>query len=597
MTTSTDAATVPSAPAQTEPASATIGPFLGRMHIAYFSMEIALDPRVHTYSGGLGMLAGDTARASADLDLPMVFVTLASRQGYLRQEIDRDGNQVERPDPWPLEELVVPLRAKVAVILEDREVWIRPWLYRLEGAHRHRIPVVLLDTRLPENDPRDRDLTDRLYGGDETYRFKQEVVLGIGGLRILQALGFSIQVHHLNEGHAAFLALDLLRRYPLPSDQAGSGMLGYDVARVRGQCIFTTHTPVEAGHDRFPYELYERLLHGYFPTDQLRLLAGARHINMTGLALNLSGFVNGVAERHAKVAAKMFPGYHIRAITNGVHVSTWMHPAFAGLFARHTPAWAYEPELMARFDQLLPDDAVWKAHQQARADLFGMVAARTGVQLDPAQPVIGFARRITSYKRPGLLFADIDRLRTIHADRPFQLVFAGKTHPADAAGHDLVHRIHEVIAELSPAVHAVFLPNYDFALAKVLVAGVDIWLNTPEPPLEASGTSGMKAGLNGALNLSVLDGWWLEGCIDGVTGWGIPGDPPGAAERLYDRLQHEVLPLYYDDRTRWVWMMKQSISKIGCYFNTHRMMRRYATEAYLVRPVSAHHHGATAPVT
>lgn len=565
---------------------ATIGPYLGQMHIAYFSMEIALDPRVHTYSGGLGMLAGDTARACADLDLPIVFVTLASREGYLRQEIDAAGLQVERPDPWPLEELVTPLRAKVAVILDHREVWVRPWLYLLEGAHGHRVPVLLLDTNLEENDERDRGLTDRLYGGDETYRFKQEVVLGIGGLRVLQALGFSIRVYHLNEGHAAFLALDLLRRYPLPADQSCPGMLRYDVSRVRASCIFTTHTPVEAGHDRFPYALYERLLHSYFPVDQLRLLAGADHLNMTGLALNLSGYVNGVAERHAQVAARMFPGYHIRAITNGVHVATWVHPVFAELFAEHAPAWAYEPELMARFDQQLSDECVWDAHQQARAGLFRLIAQRTGIELDPALPVLGFARRITAYKRPSLLFADLDRLRSIHSKHPFQLVIAGKAHPADAPGRDLVHRINQVIADLSPQIRAVFLPNYDFALARPLVAGLDVWLNTPEAPLEASGTSGMKAALNGVLNLSVLDGWWLEACIDGVTGWGIPGNPTSTASQLYDKLEQSVLPLYYNDRARWIWMMKQSISKIGYYFNTHRMMRRYATEAYLVRRMS-----------
>ncbi|MFZ5658164.1 MAG: alpha-glucan family phosphorylase [Pseudomonadota bacterium] len=556
------------------------------MYIAYFSMEIALDPRMHTYSGGLGMLAGDTARAAADLDLPMVFVTLASRQGYLRQEIDQNGNQVERPDPWPLEQLVTPLRAKVAVILEDREVWVRPWLYQPEGAHGHRIPVLLLDTDLPENDAADRGLTDHLYGGDQTYRFKQEVVLGIGGLRILQALGFSIRVYHLNEGHAAFLAIDLLRRYPFPPDQACPDMLNYDVGRVRDQCVFTTHTPVDAGHDRFPYSLYTRLLSGYFPVDQLQFVAGKDHLNMTALALNLSGYVNGVAQRHAQVAAEMFPGYHIRAITNGVHVSTWVHPLFAELFAEHAPAWAYEPELMARFDQQLPDRRVWDAHQQARAGLFRLIADRTGVQLDPEMPAIGFARRITAYKRPSLLFADLERLRQIHGRHPFQLVFAGKAHPADAPGRELVNRIHRLIAELAPEIRVVFLPNYDFALARPLVAGLDVWLNTPEAPLEASGTSGMKAGINGVLNLSVLDGWWLEGCIEGVTGWGITGNPTGTAEQLYDKLEHDVLPLYYGDRARWIWMMKQSISKIGYYFNAHRMMRRYATEAFLVRRMS-----------
>lgn len=562
---------------------ATIGPYLGQMQIAYFSMEIALDPKMHTYSGGLGILAGDTARACLDLDLPVVFVTLASRLGYLAQEIDAAGNQVERADPWPFEELATPLRAKVAVVLEGREVWVRPWLFPLEGEHGQRVPVLLLDSHLVENDERDRGLTDRLYGGDETYRFKQEVLLGIGGLRVLQALGFSIRVYHLNEGHAALLALDLLRRYPLAPDPGRPDLLAYDAARVRSQCVFTTHTPVEAGHDRYPYALFEGLLGDYFPVEQLRLIAGANHLNMTELALNLSGYVNGVAKRHAEVAAQMFPYYHIRAVTNGVHVATWAHPAFAALFTECEPAWSYEPELMARFDQLLPDDRVWDAHQQAREDLFAVIAERTGIRLDPALPVLGFARRITAYKRPSLLFADLDRLRRIHERHPFQLVLAGKAHPADVHGRDLVHRIHAVMSELAADIRIVFLPNYDYALARPLVAGVDIWLNTPEPPLEASGTSGMKAAINGVLNLSVLDGWWLEGCIEGVTGWGIAGHPGGTAERLYDRLEQVVLPLYRNDRSHWIWMMKQSISKIGYYFNTHRMMRRYVSEAYLVR--------------
>lgn len=561
---------------------ATIGPFLGQVRIAYFSMEIALDPAMHTYSGGLGMLAGDTARACADLDLPIVFVTLVSRAGYLRQRIEQR-EQVGLPDPWVPEARLTPLRAKVAVVIESREVWVRPWLHLLEGAHGHRVPVLLLDTELAENDARDRDITARLYGGDEAYRLRQEIVLGVGGLRILQALGFSIRTYHLNEGHAALLALDLLRRHPRPADQACPGTLAYDVARVRDCCVFTTHTPVEAGHDRFPYGLWESLMEGYFPTEQLRLVAGAQHLNMTQLALNLSGFINGVAERHAQTATRMFPGYHIRAITNGIHVGTWAHPGVAALFSRHAPAWAYEPELIARFDQLLPDADVWEAHAVARRELVAMVQARCGLALEEALPTIGFARRITAYKRPSLLFADLDRLRRIHAERPFQLVLAGKAHPADAPGRDLVRRIHEVIETLGDAVKVAFLPNYDFAMARTLVAGVDVWLNTPEAPLEASGTSGMKAGLNGVLNLSVLDGWWLEACIEDVTGWGIPGDTAGTADQLYDRLQRVVLPRFHDDRARWIWMMKQSIAKIGAYFNTHRMMRRYATEAYIAR--------------
>jgi glycogen phosphorylase len=561
----------------------TIGPYVSQVRIAYFSMEIALRDELHTYSGGLGVLAGDTARACADMDLPTIFVTLISRQGYLHQEIDESGRQVEHPDPWPCERWLTPLRAKVAVVIEEREVWVRPWLYVLEGTNRNRVPVLLLDTDLDENDPRDRGITDHLYGGDQAYRFRQEVVLGIGGVRALQALGFTISVYHMNEGHAAFLALDLLRRYPRPVDQVAPGELAWDVGRVRAQCVFTTHTPVEAGHDRFGYAMYDHLLAGYFPSDSLRRIAGEHELNMTRLALNLSGYVNGVATRHAETTARMFPGYRIRAVTNGVHTPTWAHPAFAELFSEHEPSWAYEPETFLRFDELLPDADVWRAHEIAKRELVEQVRDRTGVELDARLPILGFARRITAYKRPGLLFEDIERMLEIHAEHPFQIVMAGKSHPADGPGRRLIQHIHETMRAIAPNLRAVFLPNYGMRQARGIVAGVDVWLNTPEPPLEASGTSGMKAAINGVLNLSTLDGWWLKGCIEGVTGWSIPGAPVPTADDLYDRLERDVLPLYFDDRGRWIFMMKQSIAKIGAYFNTHRMMRRYATEAYLAR--------------
>ena len=564
---------------------ATIGPFLSRTRIAYFSMEIALQPEMHTYSGGLGVLAGDTARSCADLGIPAVFVTLISRLGYLRQEISPAGEQTEQIDPWEPSRFATPLRAKVAVLLEDREVWVRPWLYVLKSPLGQTVPVLLLDTDLDENAEGERRLTDQLYGRDQIYRLKQEAVLGIGGLRCLQALGFNIRTYHLNEGHAAFLALDLLRRYPRPEDQVAPGELKYEVGRVRDMCIFTTHTPVEAGHDRFPYDMVERVLRGYVGTDQLKLIAGTESLNMTRLALLLSGFVNGVANRHADTTTKMFPGYKIRAITNGVHLPTWTHPAFTELFNANFQAWAYEPEVMVHADQL-SDEQVWKAHSRAKADLIAYVETRLGTRLDPELPIIGFARRMTAYKRPNLLFSDLARLKAIAAKYPFQLVLAGKSHPSDGAGKELIKFINQQIAALAPAVKAVFIPNYDMAVAKVLTPGVDVWLNTPEPPLEASGTSGMKAAANGVLNFSVLDGWWLEACVEGTTGWAIGRDgTSGAANAgagdLYDKLEHQVLPLYSTDRARWIFMMKESISKIASYFNTHRMMRRYATEAYL----------------
>jgi starch phosphorylase len=572
------------------PAVQTIGPFLGRTRIAYFSMEMALRPEMHTYSGGLGVLAGDTAKSCADLGLPVVFVTLVCSQGYLRQEIDARGRQIEHADPWNPSEFATPLRAKVAVLIEGREVWVRPWLHVLSSPMGSRIPVLLLDTNVDENAISDRQITARLYGSGADYRLKQEAVLGIGGLRILQALGFEIRKYHLNEGHAALLALDLLRRYPLHPDQVANERMKFQLTPVRDACIFTTHTPVEAGHDRFDYGLFEQVLQGYVDTKQVQLIAGDDALNMTRLALNLSGFVNGVAARHAQTTTRMFPGYDIRAITNGVHLPTWAHPAMRDLFNQHFPSWAFEPEMMVRADQLSADQ-VWTAHSRAKSDLITEVARRTGVGLDHDRPLIGFARRMTAYKRPDLLFTDLDRLRQINARQPFQIVLAGKSHPSDEPGKALIQRIHEQIESVAPELKIVFVPNYETRLAGFLIAGVDIWLNTPTPPMEASGTSGMKAALNGVLNLSVLDGWWLEACIEGVTGWAIGQDgeaghhegaaPVASAVDLYQKLEQVVLPLYHHDREKWIWMMRQAIAKVACYFNTQRMMRRYAAEAYI----------------
>ncbi|BBD80690.1 alpha-glucan family phosphorylase [Aerosticca soli] len=560
----------------------TLDAFLARTRVAYFSMEIALRAEMHTYSGGLGVLAGDTARSCADLRLPVVFVTLASHEGYLRQEIAADGSQIDHPDPWRVADWATPLDAMVGVAVEGRTVWIRPWLYRLAAADGYEIPVLLLDTRLEHNDPRDRGLTDRLYGGDDAYRLGQEIVLGIGGERLLRALGFEVGIYHLNEGHAALLTAALLKRHPHPLEVPAEGQLRYDTEWVREHCVFTTHTPVEAGHDRFDYAMAMRLLGDFLPEDQLKPLAGEDRLNMTRLALNLSGYVNGVAERHAETARKMFPGYVVRAITNGVHAHSWVHPAFANLFQSLAADWAHEPEELVRADQLT-DTELWSAHDAAKQDLIDTVARLGGVKLRMDLPILAFARRITGYKRPDLLFSDLARLRALNARHPFQLVIAGKAHPHDEPGKALVHALHAHLRELAGEIPGAFLPDYGLDLARVMVAGADVWLNTPQPPLEASGTSGMKAALNGVLNLSVLDGWWWEGWIEDVTGWGIGASGPASdhANELYDTLEHKVLPRYYQDRARWLGMMRASISKTAPRFNSQRMMRRYAAEAYL----------------
>lgn len=562
-----------------------LDPFAPRTHIAYFSMEIAIRPEMHTYSGGLGILAGDTVRSCADLALRVVFVTLVNRAGYFQQQIDANGRQLEEPDWWEPAKFCTPLDAMVAVEINGRAVWIRPWLYVHTCPHGHEIPLLLLDTDLDQNGKEDRTLTHYLYGGDEAYRLKQEIVLGIGGLRLLRALGFDIHTYHLNEGHAAFLTLDLLNRYRVPAEELEQGEALYELADVRERCVFTTHTPVEAGHDQFSYDFFERFLPDFVILDELKRLAGHDKLNMTRLALNLSGYINGVARRHAETTEHMFPGYHIHAITNGVHVGTWTHEAFARLYQKKFPHWRHEPEILVRALQL-DDDEVWQCHQAAKADLISRVKEMAGVSLDPGSLIVGFARRMTGYKRPMLLFSDLSRLTALAARHPFQVVMAGKAHPQDIEGKQAIEDIHQVARELEGKLTCVFLPNYDMEIAKTLVAGTDVWLNTPLPPLEASGTSGMKAALNGVLNLSTLDGWWLEACIDNVNGWAIGVDGDGGSSEchaaiLYEKLASAVLPLYYDQPARWRWMMKQAIGNIAYYFNSQRMMRRYAAEAYL----------------
>ena len=563
---------------------ANLASFFGQPRVAYFSMEIALANDIPTYAGGLGILAGDTVRTAADMELPMVAVTLVSRKGYFRQELDAAGNQAEHPDPWDPADHAKLLRAMVAVPMGERSVWVRSWLYVLESHLGGRVPVVLLDTDCETNAPEDREITHFLYGGDSTYRLKQEIVLGIGGMRMLQALGLEAFRYHMNEGHSALLAWALLRRYAYPRESLRRGESPYDFPRVRQLCTFTTHTPVEAGHDRFSYQQLEDLLDDMVDLPTLRSLAGEDSLNMTRLALNLSEYVNGVAKRHAEISRGLFPGYQVRAITNGVHPYTWTSDPFCRLFDRHLVGWAHEPELLRRVDHL-PDEPVREAHRQAKGALIEQVRRQCGLELDPDLPILGFARRMTAYKRPDLLFSDLDRLKRIAAERPFQVVLAGKAHPGDETGKQLIRQLHRHIRELEGIVPMAFLPGYDMATALCLVSGVDVWLNTPLRPLEASGTSGMKAAFNGVPSLSVLDGWWLEGWIEGVTGWAIGEGSERAngqdAECLYRKLAEEVLPLYYDDPAGWTAVMKSAISLNASTFSTIRMMRRYATEAYL----------------
>lgn len=558
--------------------------FIHQSRIAYFSMEIALRNEIPTYAGGLGVLAGDTLRSSTDLALPMVAVSLISRAGFFRQQIDSLGHQLEHEANWEPERWTQSLDAKIAVQIEGRTVWICAWLYVHEGHMGGRQPVLLLDTDLAENDVEDRKITHYLYGGDNAYRLKQEIVLGMGGARLLQALGFTIRHYHMNEGHSALLGLELMRRYTYAPDDLRPGESPYDLPRVRDMCSFTTHTPIEAGHDRFSYDLVYRLLDSIIDLTTLKRLAGEESLNMTRLALNLSEYVNGVAKKHAEVSNAMFPGYRVHAITNGVHPFIWAASGFRQLYDQYLPGWCHEPQLLIRADCCIPDEAIWQAHQQAKQTLIDKVEELTGVALQADIPILGFARRMTAYKRPDLMFSDLGRLQAIARNQPFQIVLAGKAHPHDEIGRQLIAQLHAHARTLSGCITVVYLPDYDMALAQILTAGSDVWLNTPLPPMEASGTSGMKAAMNGVPSLSVLDGWWIEGCIEGLTGWAI-GEPTGASnedmQAFYDKLEDVVLPLYFARSDgRWVKLMKGAISKNASYFNSHRMMRRYATEAY-----------------
>ena len=551
--------------------------------IAYFSMEIALEPSVPTYAGGLGVLAGDTLRSCADLGIPVVAVTLLHREGYLRQSLDESGNQSDAADPWPIFNFVQLLEPVVEVKIEGRGVFVRAFRYELVGTGKQTVPVLLLDTDVAPNESADRRLTTRLYGGDERFRLAQEVVLGIGGVRLLKALGLdSLRRFHLNEGHAALAPLELVRaaNEGRPDDQ-------WDFKTVSERCVFTTHTPVAAGHDRFEWDLARRVL-GEFVPDPIAKMLAVRDgkLNMTALALNLGGFVNGVAKRHGETSRSMFPGYGIHHVTNGVHSATWTAPAFRRLYDSHLPGWDGDPAMLRNAGSI-PDREIWAAHREAKSVLLARVLTSTGRRLSAEPLTIGFARRSTEYKRPDLVFSDLARLRRIVAAHgPLQFVFAGKAHPRDEVGKDLIRRIVEFSRDLGDEVPVVFLPNYDMDSARLVTAGVDLWLNTPRRPLEASGTSGMKAAHNGVPCLSILDGWWIEGHVEGVTGWSI-GDlsPTNDADRvdaddLYRKLE-VILPRFHCDHLGWINVMKNSIALNASYFNTHRMVQQYVANAYI----------------
>jgi len=580
--------------------------------IAYFSMEIALDPHIPTYSGGLGVLAGDTLRTAADLGVPMIGVSLLHRRGYFHQVLDAQGHQSERPEAWPVGELLEELPARAQVRLCGRPVSIRAWRYWMTGCAGHRLPVLFIDADLPENSPQDRTLTDFLYGGDEEYRLRQEALLGIGGVRLLRALGHhGIRRFHMNEGHSALLTLELLDEQIRGNGDGGIGEA--EIGAVREQCIFTTHTPVPAGHDQYSVELAYRVLGPSVHPPSLRdifALDVSRHVlrtrrefrtaedlldqglglNLTYLALNLRRYVNGVACRHGEVSRLMFADYQVDAITNGVHAAAWTAPPMVRLFDQHIQGWQTD-NFSLRYALSIPCGEIAAAHREAKLALFDCVRSTSGVDLDPDVFTLGFARRSTAYKRPDLLFRDPERLRALlRRFGPLQVLFAGKAHPRDLRGKAIISDVHRAASELQQdGLRFVYLPNYDLRLARLLVSGSDAWLNTPLPPNEASGTSGMKAALNGVPSISTLDGWWIEGHLEGVTGWAI-GNGVGAGEEsavsaldaasLYDKLETEILPCYYQEPERFARIRRNAIALNGSFFNSQRMLQQYMVKAY-----------------
>jgi starch phosphorylase len=557
----------------------------GDVGVAYLSMEVALESDIPTYAGGLGVLAGDVLRSAADLGMAMVGVTLVHRHGYFRQRLDADGRQSTESMTWIPEARLARVDQRSEVTIEGRRVVIRAWRYDLRGANGHIVPVLFLDTDLPENDPDARALTNELYGGDDRYRLCQEVVLGIGGVRMLRAMGYqTIRRFHLNEGHSALLALELyaeaLARTPHAPATAAE--------RVRRSCVFTTHTPVPAGHDQFPIGLAEKILGGP-QVEALRTLGCCSdRLNMTLVALRLSHWVNGVARSHGEVSSSMFPGYHIASISNGVHSPTWTSSPFKRLFDRYIPDW-HRSSFTLRYARAIPAAAVTAAHREAKQRLVDAVNERTGAVFSADALTLGFARRATAYKRPALLFHDVVRLRRLaQAAGGLQLVFAGKAHPRDETGQALIRAVVQHGAGLAPDVRVVWLPDYDLRLAQLITAGVDVWLNTPRPPEEASGTSGMKAAHNGVPSLSIRDGWWWEGHLEGVTGWAVGAarrDRPHAsddvedAEALYCVLEQRVLPAWRD-ADAWADIMRATIAINASFFNTQRVLHEYVVRAY-----------------
>ena len=534
------------------------------MTIVYLTAEIGLKSDLHTYSGGLGVLAGDHVKSAADAGIDLVAVTLLYRQGYSEQHLDDNGIQTESYRDIDPAQHLVDTGVEITLPLDGTKIQSRLWKMVVEGVNGSTVDVIFLDTRHPENPEQFVNLGERLYGGDDSTRIRQEYLLGVGGIHALDALGIEVGGLHLNEGHCTFAALEMLNR-------------GWSREELKQKTLFTTHTPVPAGHDRFTWPAVEEVLGDLLPDDVREIANSGDTCSMSHLGIGLCGSTNAVSKLNAEVASEMFHGTRIHPITNGIHHITWTSTATANLFDEQIQDWRSNPERL-REASGIPADALTMAREKNRSYLRQMVEERTGVILDPGRLTIGFARRFATYKRANLVFSDLERLRAIGAGR-IQFVFSGKAHPRDEGGKALIRQIFEGAQELRDEIPVVFLQDYSMEIGRAMTGGVDVWLNNPIRPMEASGTSGMKAAMNGVPNLSILDGWWPEACIHGVNGWAIGNsegerDDERDAKDLYRILEQDVLPVWENNRDRWIRIMLASmVASAG--FTGARMIQDY----------------------
>jgi starch phosphorylase len=558
---------------------------------AYFSMEIMLESDIPTYAGGLGILAGDIMRSCADMQVPAAAVSLVYSGNTFNQKINADGSQTFDQTEWKKKDQLVKLQTEIILTIRKQRVFVHVWRYDIVGLSGFIVPVYLLDTDFSSNEEWARDITKNLYSGGEEVRINQEYLLGVGGVRVLRKLGYkNIKNFHLNEGHASFVGLELLKEN------------NYDLNKVKSQTVFTTHTPVPEGHDQFNYDKVYEFIGPDLPLN-IKELATTDSLHMTQLGFNTSKYSFGVSKKHAKVSKKMFPDKDIHSITNGVHAPTWVSWQMQDLYNKYLPGWQEDNKLFSGAKKI-PSDALWKTHLECKQELVDFVNKRlTAVSnqeerespteydlFDADTLTISMARRPVAYKRPLLLYSDLERFLRIGVGK-VQIIQCGKSHPDDGVSKDFVRQIIQTSKRLRTVLRIVYLENYSPKIARMLVAGSDVWLNTPRRPMEASGTSGMKAAMNGTINFSILDGWWQEAFrTNPESGFSIgpnqenveyeteEGDTSDAND-LYKKLSSEVIPLYYDHHDDWIGKMKKSI-KLGAYFNTDRVVEEYRRKAW-----------------